>query len=288
MSTVIALLLALHASATPEIFFQAHRGGLEEVPENTFTAMDLAWQIPGAVPEVDLQTTADGVIVLLHDKTPARTTNAPAPWDKTPIREIPLAQTREWDAGIRFAPSFTGTKIPTLDELFAQMRPHPERNIYLDLKDVDLPQLKRQIDAAGLGPRILFVHGNPKMCQTLTEMFPGARTMTWLSGPPATIRARYAALREEGFAGIAQLQFHLQVAETGPPIQYTLDDDFLRDAARELRALGKELQLRPFAFDHASLHRLHALGINWFVTDAPAAFYRAWRGETTTGEAPKK
>ena len=89
-------------SDSPTIYFQSHRGGMNEVPENTLTALRHSWSIKGAVPEVDLRTTSDGVIVCIHDSTPERTTNASAALAKKAIKDISLETIRSWDAGSRF------------------------------------------------------------------------------------------------------------------------------------------------------------------------------------------
>lgn len=277
---LLGLLGVVARADVPAIYMQAHRGGLDEVPENTMVAFEHAWRIPGAIPEMDLQTTKDGVIVLLHDATPARTSDAAPPWDTTPLAEIPWSVVQTWDVGAKFGAAYAGTRVPTLDQVFASMQAHPERQVYLDLKAVDLDLLKKKILDAGVQDRVIFVHGNIAMCATLKALYPGARTMTWISGKPELIRERFANLRDEELDGLSQLQFHLQVKAVGPPIMYTLEDSFLREAAARLRVRGVALQVRPFRFDHESVHRLAALGATWFVADAPAALYAAWQGKT--------
>ena len=39
-------------TAQPQFYFQAHRGAVDEAPENTIVALQHAWTVPGAVPEV--------------------------------------------------------------------------------------------------------------------------------------------------------------------------------------------------------------------------------------------
>lgn len=258
----------------PAVFFQAHRGGMDEVPENTLPAFIHAWNIPGAVPEVDLRTTRDGVIVCIHDETPARTTNAPEPWNTTNIRDIPYEQLAQWDAGITFSEAFRGTPVPALRTLFDLMREDETRQIYLDIKEVEPDLLLALIREYGFEKRVIYVHGKPETCLELSRLHEGARTMTWLSGAPGRIRQRYAELRETGFAGISQLQFHLHVREEADTIEYWLDEAFIRQAAAELDAAGAVLQLRPFAFDARSLARMIGWGVYWYVTDAPEEFHR--------------
>lgn len=276
MRVLLVLMCAMPAlAAGPEVFIQAHRGGLDEVPENTLVAYEHAWSIPGAIPEMDLQTTQDGAIVLMHDDTPARTTDAPKDEADKTIAEVTLAQTQAWDAGVKFGAQYTGTKVPTLDQVFAAMAGKPERQVYLDLKAVDLGVLKQKIVDAHLEKQVIFVHGDIAHCAELKALFPGARVMTWLSGMPKQIRARYEALTDAQLTGVTQLQFHLPLQQVGPPIQYALDDAFLKQAAERLAKLGVDLQVRPMKFDHVSLTHLVNLGIHWYVADAPAAFYKA-------------
>ncbi len=275
---IVSVLVALSALAAgdpeepPEVFFQAHRGALEEAPENTLAAVRLAWSAPGAVPEVDLRTTADGVIVCMHDETPERTTDAPGAWAQKPLNEIPLDMLRQWDAGSHFDKRFAGERAPTLDEVFEAMKPWPARQLYLDLKAVDLDALVAKIKDAGLEKRIIFVHGDVETCKRLHTLYPGARTMTWLSGPVMLIKTRYAKLAETSFAGLSQLQFHLHAKRTRDGIQFALEDAFLAKAVAETRAAGVDLQLRPFEFNPESLARLIRLGVHWYVTDAPVKF----------------
>ena len=95
----------------------AHRGGKLWAPENTLTAYkkcadnNLDW-------ETDLNLTADGEIILMHDKTLDRTTNAETVFGSTNIQvnSKTLAQIKTLDAGSHFSSEYAGEKVPTLDE----------------------------------------------------------------------------------------------------------------------------------------------------------------------------
>lgn len=274
LTAVLCQADAQPAPEAPTVFFQAHRGGIDEVPENTLPAFEHAWKIPGAVPETDLQTTSDGVIVCIHDDTPARTTNAPETRASSNIREIPYAELSQWDAGGKFAESYRGARIPTLVEVLELMAAGKDRQIYLDLKAVDIDAVMELIRKYGVEEQVIFVHGSPSACLKLSGLYPGARTMTWLSGDPEQVLAKYERLKKNDFAGITQLQFHLGVRENADPVAYVLEEAFIREAAKELADRGKELQLRPFKYTPQSLATLMGMGVRWYVTDAPADFYR--------------
>lgn len=276
--TAAAVLAAAGCSTTQEpsahnpVFFQAHRGGLDEVPENTLAAFAHAWSIPGAIPETDVRTTSDGVMICLHDETLARITNAPEDIQDVPVSQLTFEQIQPWDASGRFAPQYTDQHVPTLRDLLGLMREDAGRRLYLEIKDADLNQLKQLLDEYGVTERMIFIHGDPATCGEIQRFFDGAPTMTWLSGPPEDIRAGFARIAQGNFAGVSQLQLHLRAARTEPSIEYVLDADFLREAVAQTRAAGVDLQVRPFRFDPASLRTLMDLGIRWYVADAPRAF----------------
>src|SRR5690606_13398026 len=50
-----------------EVVVQSHRGAGVLSPENSIEAFEIAWRL-GTIPEADLRTTRDGVIVAFHDR----------------------------------------------------------------------------------------------------------------------------------------------------------------------------------------------------------------------------
>jgi glycerophosphoryl diester phosphodiesterase len=276
MHALAVLAVCLCFTADTEVFFQAHRGAVDEAPENTLAALKLAFSVAGAVPEVDLQTTSDGEVVCLHDDTPARTTNAPAEWRDKTIGEIPLAVIREWDAGSWFGPEYAQETVPTLDEVLALLKADPARQMYLDLKGVDTAKLAARLQAEGVADRVIYVHGDPVECLRLSKLYSGARTMTWLSGAPRSIEAAFERLREGEFAGIWQLQFHLRPGRKDAAWPFALDEAFLRASVEQMRAANVVPQARLFTTDPALIRLVSTeLGFHWFVTDAPKAFGEA-------------
>ncbi len=97
----------------------AHRGSSGAAPENTLAAVELALRQKADVVENDIQRTADGALVIVHDTTLARTTDVEAvfpdraPWN---VRDFTLAEIKQLDAGSWFAPQFAGQRVPTLAE----------------------------------------------------------------------------------------------------------------------------------------------------------------------------
>jgi glycerophosphoryl diester phosphodiesterase len=68
----------------------AHRGASAYAAEHTFAAYDLALEMDADTLEIDLRSTADGELVVLHDATLERTTG-----DARPVAEVTAADLPE-------------------------------------------------------------------------------------------------------------------------------------------------------------------------------------------------
>ena len=272
----VSILFTACITATgQEIYFQAHRGGLNEVPENTMLAMTYAWDIAGAVPEIDVRTTADGVLIGLHDSTLERTTDAGGGFAMTPVNELTYEEIADLDAGSYFNVRFADARIPTIDAVLEEMAKDPKRRIYLDLKDAELSAVKDLITKHDVMDRVIFVHGDPGVCLEIHEYFDGAPVMTWISGSERGARRKFAQHVQREFEGIGQIQFHLRGKQTEDGIVYDLDEAYLREAISIAESFNIEFQVRPFVFDAKSLRGLIDLGIHWYVSDNPKAFRAA-------------
>src|SRR3970040_315639 len=82
------------AAGNPRIDVIAHRGGAGLRPENTLAAFSHAVAIGADVLEIDVQPTADGAIVCIHDATVDRTTDGQGRVDSFTLKEL-----RKLDAG---------------------------------------------------------------------------------------------------------------------------------------------------------------------------------------------
>ena len=108
-----------------DLLLQAHRGVSTECPENTMAAFRAAAAQGYQVIELDPNYTADGEIVVLHDKTVNRTARLP---DGSPISESLLITELTWeeassyDSGLWFSLKFRGEKLPLLEDALAFAR----------------------------------------------------------------------------------------------------------------------------------------------------------------------
>lgn len=102
---------------TPSVI--AHAGAQGYAPSNTLEAFALALELGADTLEMDLQLTADGHVVVIHDGTVDRTTDG-----EGRVADFALADLQELDAGWYFEGDGDfpyrgrGVRIPTLAEVF--------------------------------------------------------------------------------------------------------------------------------------------------------------------------
>jgi glycerophosphoryl diester phosphodiesterase len=96
----------------------AHRGYSAVAPENTLHAFERALAAGADLIELDYHHTRDGALVVLHDFTLDRTTDATNCWggQKLKVADRTFAELRGLDAGLWFQPPHPGVRLPTLPE----------------------------------------------------------------------------------------------------------------------------------------------------------------------------
>ncbi|QDU49586.1 glycerophosphodiester phosphodiesterase family protein [Gimesia panareensis] len=106
----------------------AHRGASSDRPENTLPAFRQAIKLKATAVEIDVRTSKDGELFLLHDAKLERTTNG-----KGPASELTMPQLKQLDAGAWFKEEYRGERIPTLAEALEVCR--GKIDVLLDLKE---------------------------------------------------------------------------------------------------------------------------------------------------------
>ncbi len=133
----------------------AHRGGIEEFPENTLYAYKKSLELGSGVLEMDVYRSSDGHLVIMHDLSVDRTTNGSGDVSSFTLAELRALDAGYWfvenartphdrpDAEYRFRGVATGTvppppgyraedfQIPTLEEALAAF---PEALLNIELK----------------------------------------------------------------------------------------------------------------------------------------------------------
>ena len=144
---------ALRSPGQPALI-AGHRGDRSAAPENTLTALQGALDSAMDFVETDLQLTADGVVVLMHDDTVDRTTDGSGA-----VADLTFAQIRSLDAGTWYSQQFAGVRVPTLEE-FLGVFAGSSKQALLELKGfwtVDQVRLVvEQVNASGTRHRVTF------------------------------------------------------------------------------------------------------------------------------------
>ena len=109
----------------------AHRGWARRYPENTLPALEAAMGVGARFIEFDVQLTADGVPVLLHDDSLRRTGGADTVVMDEPFDTLRSARVGEVD---RFGAAFADVPLPTLDDALALLEVWPGVTAFVEIK----------------------------------------------------------------------------------------------------------------------------------------------------------
>jgi glycerophosphoryl diester phosphodiesterase len=170
-----------------------HRGASAAAPANTLAAFRLAMELGADGFELDVQLTADNELVVIHDFSVDHTTNGSGL-----VRLKNLEDLKRLDAGVRFAPRFSGERIPTLREVFAQAGKRPFINV--EIKTASPrgnglePRLVALIREHGLGERLVVSSFNPFALWRMRRLAPDLKlALLYADDLPRYLRDRWLA-----------------------------------------------------------------------------------------------
>ncbi|HNY41187.1 MAG TPA: glycerophosphodiester phosphodiesterase family protein [Bryobacteraceae bacterium] len=251
---------------------QSHRGAGVLSPENSIEAFGIAWQL-GTVPEADLRTTKDGVIVAFHDNDFKRILPAADPaMQSKRIEDLTWDEVRVLDIGAWKGQTFAGQRVPMMTDMYRILAQHPKRRLYIDIKNVDLVQLARE--SRKVHNQLILASTDYDLICEWKRLAPRSATLHWMGGTEEQLTARLASLRKANFADITQLQIHVRAAQGG----LTPGDKFLIAAGEQLRSHGILFQALPWmSKDPKLFQHLMDLGVASFATDYPDIAMQAIR-----------
>lgn len=122
-------------AADPKVV--AHRGASYERPENTMPAFRKAIADGADWIELDVQESSNGRLMIFHDRTLERTTNAETKFGAAAgarsVGDFTFDKLRTLDAGTWFGPRYEGTRIPTLGKVLDLVEP-TDLKVMVELK----------------------------------------------------------------------------------------------------------------------------------------------------------
>lgn len=152
----------------------AHRGSSRSAPENTLSAMEAAIAELADSIELDVQLTADGVVVLGHDANLKRVAGI-----NRAISSMTFEELRKLDVGSWFSEEFAGEQIPTLEEVMEVCRGKINLNIEIKSvgKDSELPaKVVELILQHGMEEQCVITSTSLSYLKQVKELEPALRT----------------------------------------------------------------------------------------------------------------
>jgi glycerophosphoryl diester phosphodiesterase len=220
----------------PRPVIVAHRGLHAAYPENSREAMRAAWDAGVQWAECDVRESTAAGLIVLHDETLDRTTEATGPIDDWPDARPDLLRLRD-SAG-----TITGHTLPRLRDLVHAMPTHGR--LLLEIKAIN--------DYAAL---IRDIGGRPVCVQSFD-----ARSLLMTSRQDRSIPLAYLVETREDLEAAMKMQYpsvHLE--------QALLDER----THRRLRAAGKSIGVWTVNAE-ADVRRVVRLGVDMLITDEPA------------------
>jgi glycerophosphoryl diester phosphodiesterase len=210
----------------------AHRGASGTYPENTLLAFEHALGEGADALELDVRVTADGVPVVIHDRTVDRTTDGSGD-----VRNLSLAAVERLDAG-------RGERIPRLE---AVLERYPHAPLLMEIKDpsASIPALtvirrhaaQRRVLIGSFKWRALVPFRRAGVPTTSARMGVAVAVAASRLGIPwPGPVAAYAVPERDGWIPVVDGRFVRLARRAGKPVHvWTVNDP---DRARRLRNLG--------------------------------------------------
>jgi glycerophosphoryl diester phosphodiesterase len=240
----------------------AHRGGGGLYPENTLEAFKYSAAMGVDVLELDVHSTSDGTLVVMHDSQVDRTTNGSGQ-----INRMTLAELKKLDAGYQFTPDDgktfpfrgKGITIPTLQEIFDAL---PDKTFNVEPKQAEpsvTSPLCEILRARKMTDKVIV----GSFRQTAIDEFRAQCTEVATAATPAEVRdflAMYKVGLGESYSPPMQV---LQIPERLGNLQI-VSKDFI-ETARKLN-----LKVHVWTINDADdMQRLIEMRVDGIMTDYP-------------------
>ena len=229
----------------------AHRTAMGLCPENTIVGIEAAIGSGVDGVEIDVRATSDGVPVLMHDASLARTTGDARAVEAVTLDELRALRVIDPHGDTRPQP------VPTFAEALAATA---ATHLVIEVKQAGIEDLVaravRDADALGRCSLCAFDAG---VCAAAAEAMPEV-PVSLLAAPNRDAAEVLAQAADLGLAGVS--------------LHYSMvDEELVRDAH------DAGLSVATWTVnDHAEARRLHAAGVDLICGDYPASLVEVVRG----------
>lgn len=235
----------------------AHRGDSSAAPENTLSALRIAIENLADYAEIDVQETADGVVVLMHDYNMKRTTGK-----EGYVWNVTYDELSKYDCGSWFSPDFAEERIPTLEQVLELCK----GKIYLNI------ELKGVDSIEGLAEKVVRMveeHGFEHQCVITSK---NRRALLHVKELNETIKTGY-------IMSFAYGSFY----ETDDFDFFSMKSEFINETVvKNAHLYGKEIHAWTVN-SRNELERMKLLGVDNIITDYPILAREVLEGEGLTG-----
>ena len=247
-------------NSRPLVF--AHRGGGGLYPENTLGAFEYSAQMGVDFLELDVHSTSDGALVVMHDASVNRTTDG-----QGKINELTLSALKKLDAGYLFTrdggKTFPfrgrGITIPTLQEIFDAL---PNIKFNIEPKQVEpsiIKPLCELIRSRNMTEKIIV----GSFRQTAIDEFRAECPEAATSATPSEATTFLAMYKTGLGANYSPPMQALQIPQNLGSLQ-VISKDFIETAHK------LNLQVHVWTINEpADMQRLIDLGVDGIMTDYP-------------------
>lgn len=243
----------------------AHRGGRSLSPEHTIFAYKNALQAGADVLELDVHSTKDSEIIVIHDPTVDRTTDG-----KGRVNELMLSEIKRLDAGYRFTIKRgnkedypfrgKGLTIPTLKEVFSEF---PNQRINIKIKQIE-PQIEDAlfwiIKEMNMAENVLVVSESHESIKRFRKLSKGAIA----TGASVAEIRRFVI-----FMRLKMLPLYIPDADAFQIPEYHGDYHLLTEGFIE-KVHKKNIKIHVWTVNEkADMKRLIKMGVDGIITDYP-------------------
>ena len=243
LAGAIGLLFVASVKPVDDVVVIAHRGAAGSAPENTLASVALAVDQGADFVEIDVQESADGEIVVVHDSDLMRVGGAAIKiWEATTDQLLAI------DVGSWYGPEFSGERVPTLEQVLEICR--GRSRVVIELKSYGHNQRLEErvaeiVERAEMEDHIILMSLPSDVVTTMKSVRP-----EWTVG---LLTAKAVGDLTSGSADF--LAVHVGIAS----------HRFVRRA----HAAGKEVYVWTVN-DKLNMSRMMSRGVDGVITDYPA------------------
>jgi len=249
---IIILIVPVIKAQEPEpekpFHYVGHRGASYLAPENTLASIQLAWELGADAAECDVMLTADGKVVLFHDKNTKNLCGVnlsvkESTWDELSSLVVIPRETN--------LPEYNGETIPLLQDVLATI---PEdRMLVIEIKTGPeiLPSLKQVISEHWKQGNISFIAFDFETIKQAKKLYPKVPCY-YLSSFKADLNKHFKAVVENHLDGV--------------DLQHAIID---RNLVERCHASGLDVWCWTVN-DPETARKMQQMGVSAVTTDRPA------------------